>query len=599
MMRSRSQLARVIGVALLALLVSTAASARDAAGIVSIARIQGAAHVSPLDRERVTTRGIVTVVAPRGFYLESDRPDTSPATSEGLYVDTYRRPDVRPGDLVEVTGRVAEEYPGGPSSGNLPVTMIKAPEIAVVRSNVDPGPPVVIGSGGRVPPGEIISNDADGLAEESPFDPVEDGLDFYESLEGMRVRVNDALSVGTVHTAYGEIWVVPDAGAHASVLTARGGIVVRERDFNPDRILVDYLEDELIFRQPIVPSAVVGDRFTGPIEGVVSYSWGNYKILPIGPLPEVASADLPRETVEQAPDDVLAVAAFNVQNLSGRSPQAKFDDIAATVVRGLGTPDIVMLSEVQDSDGPTRSETVDSDLTAERLLDAIGAAGGPADYRYVDIAPEYNADGGQPHANIRVGFLYRSDRVSLVAGSLQRVAPGAQAFANSRKPLAADFVFRGRRFHLVANHFSSKGGDGALFGRVQPPTASSEQGRWAQARAVREHVDALLAEDPDAYVIVGGDLNDFAFSRTLEELAREALVNLADPLPAREVYSYIYEGNAQALDHILVSRALAPCVVGTVDYVHRYAEYLYEERHSDHDPVLAWLRPCDRRDSEP
>lgn len=585
----------------------------------SIAEIQGAGHVSAFHREEVQgVEGLVTAVAAsgRGFYMESNHPDNDPATSEGIYVEGYRLPALSPGDLVRVSGRVEEFYPGGPSSGNLPITRIRRAEVGVVSVDNALPAPVIIGRSGRMPPTETVCDDADGLVENSPFDPENDAIDFYESLEGMRVQINDAVSVGTVHTAYGEIWVLADGGAGASVRTHRGGIVLREGDFNPERILIDYLEEPSIATQDPVVLPLVGDVFTAPIVGVVSYSYGNYKVRPVGQLPAVTPRNLPRESAAVESDPaVLSVAAFNVYNLSAHDEARKFDDIAATIVDALVRPDIVILSEVQDGDGSRSTDLVSSERTANRLLQAISSAGGGGEYRYVDIAPERNRDGGQPGGNIRVGFLFRSDRVRLVerpggdattAGVVRsvdgqpeidpnptRIDPDNRAFSGSRKPLAAEFEFRGQTLVVIGNHFNSKGGDGYVFGHIQPPNFPSEVKRSAQAEVVRTFVEQIVAVDPDAFVVVAGDLNDFAFSPPLRVLSGSdrVLVDLAEELlPEREIYSYIYEGNSQALDHIFASRGLVERGDPTVEYVHRYSEYLYGERQSDHDPVLARFR---------
>jgi predicted extracellular nuclease len=140
----------------------------------------------------------------------------------------------------------------------------------------------------------------------------------------------------------------------------------------------------------------------------------------------------------------------------------------------------------------------------------------------------------------------------------------------------------------VANHFNSKGGDDPLFGRVQPPVRSSEEQRYAQARIVNGFARELLAADRDARVIVLGDLNDFDFSRTLEILEGRQLVNLMETLPRRERYSYVFDGNSQVLDQILVSRALAR-PRPEYDSVHVNAEFF--DQTSDHDPQVARLRP--------
>ena len=84
--------------------------------------------------------------------------------------------------------------------------------------------PIVIGTGGRIPPATVIEDDATGDVETSgTFDPATDGIDFYESLEGMLVQVNDAVAVGPT-SDFGsnrEIPVVVDNGANAGLRTPR------------------------------------------------------------------------------------------------------------------------------------------------------------------------------------------------------------------------------------------------------------------------------------------------------------------------------------------------------------------------------------------
>ena len=50
-----------------------------------------------------------------------------------------------------------------------------------------------------------------------------------------------------------------------------------------------------------------------------------------------------------------------------------------------------------------------------------------------------------------------------------------------------------------------------------------------------------------------GDLNDFEFSPTARDLEGGGADNLIDTLPKEERYTYVFDGNSQALDHILVS----------------------------------------------
>ncbi|MEA2243794.1 MAG: uncharacterized protein QOD24_3350, partial [Solirubrobacteraceae bacterium] len=182
-------------------------------------------------------------------------------------------------------------------------------------------------------------------------------------------------------------------------------------------------------------------------------------------------------------------------------------------------------------------------------------------------------------------------RLSISPGRIDSANP---AFTTSRKPLAGEFRWLGRRLFVVANHFNSKGGDQPLFGRFQPPSRPSETQRHAQASVVRAFADAVLARDRSARIVVLGDVNDFEFSRTADILVGDgSLVDLPRTLPAPERYTYVFEGNSQVLDHILISRALAaplgPLRSYEYDIVHTNSEFT--DQASDHEPQVVRLRP--------
>ena len=107
--------------------------------------------------------------------------------------------------------------------------------------------------------------------------------------------------------------------------------------------------------------------------------------------------------------------------------------------------------------------------------------------------------------------------------------------------------------------------------------------REQQARIVARFVRSIIDRDAAARVIVMGDLNDFEFSSSLAVLKAGGLVNLTETLPMLERYTYVFDGNGQALDHILVTRPLA--AAARYDIVHVNAEFA--DRLSDHDPVIA------------
>ena len=570
--------------------------------VATIPQIQCAGHVSPVVGKVVFgTAGVVTAVRPNSFTMQDATGDANDATSDAILVfRTGIGSTVAVGQAVTVDGVVTEFRPGGATTANLSTTEIVSP----VVTPGGPGAtiaPTVLGLGGRVPPTSVIEDDAAGDVETSGvFDPLTDGIDFYESLEAMLLQVDDPVVVGPTNSR-GEVWVLANDGAGAGIRTARDGIVIDPSDFNPERIQFD---DDIVIGSS--PPANVGDHYTSSAVGVLDYNFGNFEILLTSALTRV-DGGLEREATRLQAADELAVATFNVENLSPVDSPAKFAELAAMIVNNLRAPDIVALEEIQDNDGPENTTVTDASQTLQQLISAIQSAGGPT-YQFRQIDPVDDADGGQPGGNIRVGFLFRTDRglefVDRPGGtsttgtgvtghnnhtrltfSPGRIDPQNAAWTTSRKPLAAEFRFRGKTYFAIVNHFASKGGDEPLFGRFQPPTRVSEVQRHQQAQAVNDFVEQILAADRNALVVVLGDINDFEFSETVAILeGGGALTSLMDALAKAERYSYVFEGNSQVLDQILVSEKLAKPTT-SYDVVHVNAEFF--DQASDHDPQVA------------
>ena len=65
------------------------------------------------------------------------------------------------------------------------------------------------------------------------------------------------------------------------------------------------------------PGLVVGDSLGGAVDGILHYSYGNYKLLNTSVLPPVNMGGLDREKTALVGEvDHLTVATFNVENLS-------------------------------------------------------------------------------------------------------------------------------------------------------------------------------------------------------------------------------------------------------------------------------------------
>jgi predicted extracellular nuclease len=561
--------------------------------------IQSASHISEFNGQKVAdVPGIVTSLKSNGFYLQDPNPDSDDRTSEGIFVFTSSAPTVQVGDSVKISGTVTEFRPGGASgANNLTITQITSPTIVKLSSGNALPSATILGNGGRTIPNTVIENDASNVETNGIFDPAQDGIDFYESLEGMLVQVNNPVATSPTNS-FGEIWVLADNGVNATGRTARGGILVSSNDFNPERIQID---DTLFAGSS--PKVNVGATFD-TITGVVDYSFNNYEVLPTSV--NVTSDSLSKEVTNLTPTtNQLTIATFNVENLDPSDGATKFNNLANGIVNNLKSPDIVTLEEIQDNNGPTNNGVVDASTTFQTLINAIATAGGPT-YEYRQINPVNNQDGGEPGGNIRQGFLFNPNRVQFVdisgggsstnttvtvvngvptlSASPGRLDPTNSAFTSSRKPLVGEFTFNGQTVYVVGNHFNSKGGDQPLYGPNQPPTRSSETQRQQQATVVKDFVESVLAINPKANIAVVGDLNDFEFSNPLSTLESAKLKTLIETLPENERYTYNFEGNAQTLDHVLVSDNLLNKLDG-YDVVHINSEFADQD--SDHDPSVA------------
>ncbi|MGH9230035.1 MAG: endonuclease/exonuclease/phosphatase family protein, partial [Acidimicrobiales bacterium] len=168
-----------------------------------------------------------------------------------------------------------------------------------------------------------------------------------------------------------------------------------------------------------------------------------------------------------------------------------------------------------------------------------------------------------------------------------RIGTQSAAFDDTRKSFVGEFRARGKKLFVVVNHFSSKGDDQPLFGPAQPPARFSEIARHGQAQVVHSFVADLLAADPNANVIVLGDINDFEFSETVDILeAGGVLHTLVKDLPPAERYSYVFEGNSQVLDQILFSPNLNDHFPHDYDVAHVNSEFADAIQASDHEPSV-------------
>lgn len=542
-----------------------AASPADACAVPpthEIAEVQGSGDATPLAGRTVRVEGIVTGDFQRddqlrGFFLQDPTPDADPRTSEGLfaYAGTGLR-DVKVGDRVLVTGR-AVEFNGWTELS--PVTAVD-----------------VCGTG-RITPLRYELPRPDGVT----FEPVENMLlAFPEPL-----TVTEHYNLGR----YGEITVSAEGRLYQP--TDRPGV---DPARNARRALL--IDDGSTAENPatvphLVPRPVrLGDTVAG-VTGVLGYGFGAYRLHPTRPVGFLRTN--PRPAVPDRVGGDVRVASLNTLNWfttigsRGASTEQERDRQLAKLVatvKGLNA-DVIGLMEVENN----------GQVALNALVDALNAELGPGTYAAL-AHPNPGTD------QIQVAAVYRPARLTPVGPARSSDDPVFR-----RPPLVQTFRPAGRggtEFTLIVNHFKSKGCDGAA-----GPDADQGDGqgcfnaeRVRQARAVLDLIATLRTPNP----VVLGDLNAYAEEDPVETLEAGGLVSVTKRhVPARLRYSYVFEGLAGELDHVLVGRGLLRRVTGaTIWHINadepRILDYntefnppgLYRPdafRSSDHDPVLVGL----------
>ncbi|MDR2660987.1 MAG: KxYKxGKxW signal peptide domain-containing protein [Lactobacillaceae bacterium] len=559
---------------------------------VSIQDIQGIELRSALVGKKITTEGIVTYKAGSNkFYLQAPS-DNNDQTSDGILVWTNANDysKIAVGDKITVTGVIYESYISGYDDKNAtdqPVTVINnTTNINIISSDNTLPKPITLIPEGQTPTNEFQRVIPEGLVAGNK----NDALFFWESLEGMLVTLQNPKAVGPTNNSD-----IPVVSSLKNTDTNVGGIQLGQSDS-------DY--KGIVFIEPNSTVNInAGDTFNGDITGVVYYSYGKYVILTQkNSLPEVIKGNIVPETSSLKGDDNnLTISGFNLENFSAKTANTKINTLASYIINNLNAPDILNLEEVQDDDGTLDSGNVSANATLQKLVDAIVALGGPH-YNFIDIDPNNNEDGGAPGGNIRVAMIYNPERVGLYGdstisdtnipaswaadGHLTNKVSHLSAPAGTRNSLAVEFVFlpTQENFIVIGNHLNSKLGDTGTFGQIQPAVYPSENERIELASNINAFIQKGLSYNPDLKIIVVGDMNDYDYSKAMKVLAGDELNNIVSEYRLtnpEDTYSYIYEGQSQTIDNLLVSKNLTNY---EFDMVHVNTPFYNQA--SDHDPIL-------------
>ena len=283
-------------------------------------------------------------------------------------------------------------------------------------------------------------------------------------------------------------------------------------------------------------------------------------------------------------------------NCRGADSAAELERQLAKTVSALALmkADIIGLIELENND----SESL------RMIVDALNDRIGTDDYVFVDT--------GTIHDDaIKTGFIYKSTTIGLY-GSFALLDRSADSRFNddrNRPALAQTFQLRstGARLTVVVNHLKSKGSDCDSDG---DPNLGDGQGNCNQTRtSAATAIAAWLAADPtssnDPDFLVIGDLNAYLIEDPLTALENAGFTNLL--AQKSNPYSFVFDAQAGALDHALVSPSLLPQVVETLEWPvnadepalldynleHGRDRKLFDGdspyRASDHDPVIIGL----------
>jgi len=601
--------------------------------------IQGNGAVSPLTgASDITTEGIITGVKSNGFFIQASPADydLDPNTSEGIFVFTTSAglpATAAVGNRVRVSGTINEFGVTGDPAG-VSSTEITSPAITVLATG-QPLPPAVTLTAADLFPGASFLQ--------------------LEKYEGMRVHLDTVVSVtptggivseaNATSTSSGLFFAVlpgtarpfrepgiqaplpvpPDAPATATPPVFDG---------NYEHIGVDSYSsflnamDAKVTAPPAgstleVTTGVTVNNVTGPLDFasrlyiVDAERWNP---------PAAATANISAAAVSDRRDGEFSVATFNLERFFDTANDSGVSDVvlnaaafdgrlrkASLAIRNvLRMPDIIGVEEVENL--PTLQ------AIADRVNGDAATAG--------QESPQYQAFlmEGQDVGGIDSGLLVRADRINLQpgqftvtqyggAGTTYVEPDGSTALLNDRPPLVLDATVSNGGYEpypitVIVNHLRSLSGiDGSDGARVRAKRRAQADYLAQLSRtfqAAGKHV--ISVGDYNAFDVNDGYVDVVGIVRGIPAPASEVTLTTmvpaelpAPPLfdaialaPADQRYSFVFDGNAQELDHVLVTPDLR---INRIEYGRMNADFpesdrgdvTRPERLSDHDPIVAFF----------
>jgi uncharacterized protein len=612
--------------------VATATISNDDAAALTISQIQGIAIQSPVVEQNVSTEGVVTALTADGFFIQSADADQDgdARSSEGLFVRGLAGASVAIGDRVQVAGRVTEALVGAGSEQLTQTEMLAA--------KVD-----TLASGQALP--KPVAIDANTFASNP-------GIASYERFEGMRTAIAEltvvAPSGGRVDEASGRVsgdgrfygvaagiarpFLEPGLSVLSSARAA--GVSPQVFDANPERLRIDALGQ----RGAQLLSADAGDSVRGLV-GVLGYGDGAYRLLPDPSAAIHVAAKSSPKPVTAAVAGEATIANFPLRRflddrrdgsepvLASSAYATRLAKTANAICRYARNPDILALSGLENA-AVLRDVAAATNGRDGNVLFADSCNGNVAYAASVPAAAKGQAGFLVDTSAVRPGVA-RVEVLSVTelgAAARFRQRDGSNEALHVQAPVLLQARINqangGSHVVTVLNaQLSALEGDLDARGSHGWATRGDylRARRAAQARAIAQLVRQRQLAQPNESLVVLGDFEAAQFNDGRSDLMGvlggrtapraqvlgyeasplvQGLSNLTTRLPAAQRYTVVREGNAQAVDHILVNPALlqaSPAARVEVARINadfgedNYADAGVPVRVSDHDPMVLYL----------
>lgn len=527
--------------------------------ILEVWEIQGDGLFTPFLNQIVeTNENVVTAVGDDYFFIQTPtyRSDNNQATSDGIIIFTNNNPPVEVGNMVSISGTVRENFQR--------TQMDEADGLSITIDSIN-----------------VLLPEPVFLTENFPS-PNNVAIPDLEKVEGMLVSFSQAITNSPTNQ-YGETSVkigTTRAFREAGIFVpAPNGLP--EWDGNPEVF-------EVKLADGILGSDHDWARKNVSATGVMDYAFGDYILR----MTEYEFwGDAPLIAVDEPTATQATIGCVNIIGLSNLDGDyfIRRQKVESYIVDLMHAPDIVAFQEI-------RSLAVLEDIATliqENHPDII-------------YTPYLIPNGDNGNWVINLGYLVKntvSDVQVYTLGADENLSTGGRK--HDRPPLLLEGNFNSTPplpISVLNLHLRSLGGITQTSTKVKRHEAAI-----SVANMVEERIDENL--------LVLGDFNAFQFSDgyvdvvnqiagtpslgaeyPVENIVSVPLTNQSLTLPVEEQYSYIYQNNAQILDHCLTTD-LQGLTFDKMQYVRGNADFSEDfenqispnYRTSDHDGFVVFL----------